>query len=70
MRIFISLVVFFSISSQVAANSLDLEDKKRITNHFNQYVDNGSLPNISILIKKDNREIFRHSYGYADIEKV
>ena len=61
MRIFISLVVFFLISSQVTANSLDSEDKTRITNHFNQYVDNGSLPNISILIKKDNREIFRHS---------
>ena len=69
MRIFISLIVFLLISSQVTANSLDSEDKKRITDHFNQYVDNGSLPNISILIKKDNREIFRHSYGYADIEK-
>ena len=44
MRIFISLVVFFLISSKVTANSLDSEDKTRITNHFNQYVDNGSLP--------------------------
>tara|TARA_Y100001980_G_C14530578_1_gene306506 strand:- start:51 stop:1373 length:1323 start_codon:yes stop_codon:yes gene_type:complete len=69
MRIFITLIVFFLASSQVTANSLDSKDKKRITNHFNQYVDNGSLPNISILIKKDNREILRHSYGYADIEK-
>ena len=68
MRIFTSLL-FFLISSQLGANSLDLADKKRITNHFNKYVDNGSLPNISILIKKDNKEILRHSYGYADIEK-
>ena len=68
MRIFTSLL-FFLISSQLGANSLDLADKKRITNHFNKYVDNGSLPNISILIKKDNKEILRHTHGYADIEK-
>lgn len=68
MRIFTSLL-FFLISSQLDANSLDLADKKRITNHFNKYVDNGSLPNISILIKKDNKEILRHIHGYADIEK-
>ena len=69
MRIFASLILFFLISSQLAANSLDFEDKQRITNHFNEYVDNGSLPNISILIKKDNKEILRHTHGYADIEK-
>ena len=69
MRIFASLILFFLISSQLGANSLDLADKKRITNHFNKYVDNGSLPNISILIKKDNKEILRHTHGYADIEK-
>ena len=69
MRIFASLILFFLISSQLAANSLDFEDKQRITNHFNKYVNNGSLPNISILIKKDNKEILRHTHGYADIEK-
>ena len=69
MRIFTSLILFFLISSQLAANSLDLTDKQRITSHFNNYVDNGSLPNISILIKKDNKEILRHTHGYADIEK-
>ena len=69
MRIFASLILFFLISSQLAANSLDFEDKQRITNHFNKYVNNGSLPNISILIKKDNKEILRHTFGYADIEK-
>ncbi|MFL2724096.1 MAG: serine hydrolase domain-containing protein [Gammaproteobacteria bacterium] len=69
MRIFASLILFFLISSQLGANSLDLADKQRITNHFNKYVDNGSLPNISILIKKDNKEILRHTHGYADIEK-
>ena len=69
MRIFASLILFFLISSQLGANSLDLADKQRITNHFNEYVDNGSLPNISILIKKDNKEILRHTHGYADIEK-
>ena len=69
MRIFTSLILFFLISSQLAADSIDLVDKQRITNHFNEYVDNGSLPNISILIKKDNKEILRHTHGYADIEK-
>ena len=69
MRIFTSLILFFLISSQLAADSIDLVDKQRITNHFNEYVDNGSLPNISILIKKDNKEILRHTFGYADIEK-
>ncbi|MDA8655545.1 beta-lactamase family protein [Gammaproteobacteria bacterium] len=57
------------MSEQLNANSLDTDDIKKITTHFNAYVDNGSLPNISILIKKDNTEIYRHSHGFADIEQ-
>ena len=67
MRIFISILVFFFLG-QMHATSLDTNDKNKITKHFNAYVDNGSLPNISILIKKDNKEIYRHSHGFADIE--
>ena len=68
MRIFISILVFFFTSAPIYSNSIDANDKNKITKHFNEYIDNGSLPNISILIKKDNKEIFRHSHGYADIE--
>ena len=68
MRIFISILVFFVTSTPIYSNSIDANDKNKITKHFNAYVDNGSLPNISILIKKDNKEIYRHSHGYADIK--
>ena len=68
MRIFISILVFFFTSTPMYSNSIDANDKNKITKHFNAYVDNGSLPNISILIKKDNKEIYRHSHGYADIK--
>ena len=68
MRIFISILVFFVTSTPIYSNSIDADDKNKITKHFNAYVDNGSLPNISILIKKDNKEIYRHSHGYADIK--
>ena len=68
MRIFISILIFFFISSQINANSLDTNDKNKITKHFNTYVDNGSLPNVSILIKKDSKEIYRHHHGFADIK--
>ena len=69
MRIFISLLVFLLISFQINASTLDIDDKEKITNHFNAYVDNGNLPNLSILIKKNNKEIYRHAYGYADIDQ-
>jgi len=65
---FKSLVLFFILATPLAANSLDANDKQKITNHFNTYVKNGSLPNVSILIKKDNKEIYRHTNGYADLE--
>lgn len=65
---FKSLVLFFTLATPLAANSLDANDKQKITNHFNTYVKNGSLPNVSILIKKDNKEIYRHANGYADLE--
>ena len=68
MRIFISILIIF-ISAQSNASSLDANDKNKITKHFNAYVDNGSLPNVSILIKKDNKEIYRHHHGFADIER-
>ena len=54
MRIFISTLIFFFISAQINSSSLDTNDKNKITEHFDTYVDNGSLPNVSILIKKDN----------------
>jgi CubicO group peptidase (beta-lactamase class C family) len=68
MRIFISILIFFFISGEINASSLDTNDKNKISKHFNAYVDNGSLPNVSILIKKDNKEIYRHHHGFADIE--
>ena len=68
MRIFISTLIFFFISAQINSSSLDTNDKNKITEHFDTYVDNGSLPNVSILIKKDNKEIYRHHHGFADIE--
>ena len=68
MRIFISILVFLFTSTSIYSNSIDANDKNKITKHFNAYIDNGSLPNISILIKKDNKEIYRHSHGYADIK--
>jgi CubicO group peptidase (beta-lactamase class C family) len=68
MRIFISILVFLFTSAPIYSNSIDANDKNKITKHFNAYIDNGSLPNISILIKKDNKEIYRHSHGYADIK--
>jgi CubicO group peptidase (beta-lactamase class C family) len=68
MRIFISILIFFFISAQINASSLDANDKNKISEHFNAYVDNGSLPNVSILIKKDNKEIYRHHHGFVDIE--
>ena len=68
MRIFISILVFFFTSAPIYSNSIDANDKNKITKHFNAYIDNGSLPNISILIKKDNKEIYRHAHGYADIK--
>ena len=68
MRIFISILIFFFISEQINASSLDTNDKNKITKHFNAYVDNGSLPNVSILIKKDSKEIYRHHHGFADIK--
>ena len=68
MRIFISILVFFFTSAPIYSNSIDANDKNKITKHFNAYIDNGSLPNIPILIKKDNKEIYRHSHGYADIK--
>ena len=69
MTFFRSLVLFFFIATPISASTLDADDKKKMTNHFNSYVENGSLPNISILIKKDNKEIYRHTHGYADIEQ-
>ena len=57
----------FLISTSLSALSLDDNDQQRIVDHFNSYVDEGKIPNVSILVKQDNNEIFRHVYGYADV---
>ena len=44
--------------TQLASSTLDDIDKNLISNHFNNYVDQGKLPNISILITKDAEEIY------------
>ena len=57
----------FLISTSLSALSLNDNDQQRIVDHFNSYVDEGKIPNVSILVKQDNNEIFRHVYGYADV---
>ena len=64
-----SMGLFFLLTIQVNAEILDESDKNQISNHFNSYIENGDLPNISILIKKNNEEIYRHTKGFADIDK-
>ena len=68
MTFFRPLVFIIVFSINITASSLDNEDKDRITKHFNTYIKNGHLPNISILIKQNNKEIYRHVEGMADIE--
>ena len=63
-----SMGLFFLLTIQVNAEMLDENDKNQISNHFNSYIENGDLPNISILIKKNNEEIYRHTEGFADID--
>ena len=57
----------FLISTSLFASSLDSNDQQKIIDHFNAYVDDGKIPQVSILIKQDNKEIFRHVYGKADL---
>jgi CubicO group peptidase (beta-lactamase class C family) len=68
MNIFKSLVVFLSFAPLAIAGSLDITDQERIAKHFDTYVDSGKIPHISILAHQDGKEIFRHTYGHADIE--
>lgn len=68
MTFFRPLVFIIVFSINITASSIDNEDKDRITKHFNTYIKNGHLPNISILIKQNNKEIYRHVEGMADIE--
>ena len=63
-----SMGLFFLLTIQVNAEILDESDKNQISNHFNSYIENGDLPNISILIKKNSEEIYRHTEGFADID--
>ena len=55
------------ISTSLLATSLNSSDQQKIIDHFNAYVDDGKIPQVSILIKQNNKEIFRHVYGMADI---
>ena len=49
------LFVSFLVPSLIFANPIDSNDQQKIVNHFNAYVDEGKIPNISILIKQDNK---------------
>ena len=68
MNILKGLLLIVFITPFAFAEALSTVDKNKIISHFNSYVDKGNIPNVSILIKKDNKEIFRHAYGYADID--
>ena len=68
MNILKGLLLIVFITPFAFAEALSPVDKNKIISHFNSYVDKGNIPNVSILIKKDNKEIFRHAYGYADID--
>jgi len=68
MRVFQALTLAsFLVSTSLFAAALDTTDQQKIIDHFNAYVDDGKIPHVSILVKQDNKEIFRHVYGKADI---
>jgi CubicO group peptidase (beta-lactamase class C family) len=68
MRVFQALTLAsFLVSTSLFAAALDSSDQQKIIDHFNAYVDDGKIPHVSILVKQDNKEIFRHVYGKADI---
>ena len=55
MRVIKSLILgTFLISTSLSASSLDNNDQQRIIDHFNSYVDEGKIPNVSILVKQEN----------------
>jgi len=68
MRI-LSTIILSSLffTTTIYSSTIDENDKQKIIKHFNEYIDEGKIPNISILIKQDNKEILRHVYGHADI---
>ena len=68
MRI-LSTIILSSLffTTTIYSSTIDESDKQKIIKHFNEYIDEGKIPNISILIKQDNKEILRHVYGHADI---
>ena len=68
MNVLKSLIIFLGLIPCAFASSLGNLDQKNITEHFNSYVNSGEIPNVSILIKKNNQEIYRHVHGYADVE--
>ncbi|MDA9154202.1 beta-lactamase family protein [Gammaproteobacteria bacterium] len=68
MHILKSLALFIGLVPLAFAASLDATDQKRIASHFNAYVDDGKIPHISVLAHQNGQEIYRHVYGYADIE--
>ena len=68
MRVFQALTLAsFLVSTSLSAAGLDSSDQQKIIDHFNAYVDDGKIPHVSILVKQDNKEIFRHVYGKSDI---
>jgi len=68
MNILRSLVIFFAVVPVAFSSSLDATDQENISKHFDAYVNEGKIPHISILAHKDGKEIYRHTYGHADIE--
>ena len=68
MRVFQALTLAsFLVSTSLSAAALDSSDQQKIIDHFNAYVDDGKIPHVSILVKQDNKVIFRHVYGKSDI---
>ena len=68
MNVLRSLALFFCLVPLVFSSSLDTKDQQNISKHFNAYVDEGKIPHISILAHQNGKEIYRHTYGHADIE--
>jgi len=58
----------FCIATFGFANTLSTSDSKRISDHFDAYVEDGKIPHISILAHKNGKEIYRHAHGHADLE--
>ena len=58
-----------TLKGKTETEKLDKATLNRLEDHIDKYMKSGKIPGLSVVVVKDDRDIYKNSFGYSDLKR-